>query len=385
MKKLVSATSAVDEQAASARRRPPNTSRHDESQRLLQLRMDFAQALTKRNGKALLIRRDNKGDGWRAIPEAVASGRAYAVEVADDVLAIDVDCLDHAAPAHVIAEKCRALHASPVLIASGQPGRFHVFARIDDRVAHTKVVREAKALGLTVRRTIRPPLAPHRLGHAPSLIEPQNPLEALARLRRPTPARLSPRMTRLLVVGDVDGRYPSRSEVVHALACAAHQAGWSWEDFEQALLDRANCGGAKAQELHRVRGRVDAARYLRLSWQRAREYLRTEPSRSATGASAIATRVQHLADHRAWPGKAGSTDRAVLAAHLAIAITTNKRIYYASVREVAEHAGISVPTAVKSHRRLMESGWLRRLRIGVGHHASLWRLELPRNHQAADA
>jgi hypothetical protein len=139
----------------------------------------LARAIVRPGGNALLIDRDNRRIRWMPIAEAVALLAAFAVEVADDILAVDFDYLDGERLAALLANDLAALGVPSVLVASGGPGRAHLFARIADLALLDVFKARAKELGGDVRRTIRPPLAPHRLGLRPRLISPVDPSEAL--------------------------------------------------------------------------------------------------------------------------------------------------------------------------------------------------------------
>ncbi len=52
---------------------------------------DFARAVAKQETSALLIGPDNRLLGWVSIDQAIRLGLSFAVEVSDDVLALDAD------------------------------------------------------------------------------------------------------------------------------------------------------------------------------------------------------------------------------------------------------------------------------------------------------
>jgi len=78
-----------------------------------------------------------------------------------------------------------------------------------------------------------------------------------------------------------------------------------------------------------------------------------------------------------WRGLAGATDRAVLQTHVNIRRASRRGSYHASVREIAERAGVNRSTASNSHARLRAAGWL----VSLGRHedtgATEWRLAVP--------
>lgn len=139
---------------------------------LLDIRRRFARALVRPGGNACLLNADNTADRWVPIEEAVRSGRPFFIEGASDLLIVDCDDRDRAPLVHGLADSCRTLGFVPVVVASGQLGRLHLFARVPDEAAHARLTEQAHASGLDVRQSIRPPLCPHRLGFIPALVEP---------------------------------------------------------------------------------------------------------------------------------------------------------------------------------------------------------------------
>ncbi len=85
-------------------------------ERTAELRRRFAYAIARRGAKALLDQ-NNNGVGWRSIEAAVASGMAFAVDVAPDVLPIDMDDPADAPSLMEFADQCRAAHVVPVIVA----------------------------------------------------------------------------------------------------------------------------------------------------------------------------------------------------------------------------------------------------------------------------
>jgi hypothetical protein len=402
------ARTTVAEAALARKHEVSSSSTHAQ---LLEYRRRCALAIAKPRGKALLISASNNGNGWISIDDAITREAAFAVDVANDILAVDGDRPEHATAVHQLVDALRNAGYRPVLAASGQPGRFHVFARIAHAEERKGFAIRAKNLGFDVRRSIRPPLAPHRLGLRPQLLDPSDPdaaLEALQekrgllfphthRLRVQSdkagsdPSRsqvlqrihhagsLSAHMQRLLEQGDGTGRYPSRSEVIQALALAAVNARWPFDRFFRALLIPQHAGGEKVQELVTERGIRHARLYAHRCWRRAEARAAASPVfRDRQGALAVITMIERDADECAWPGTAGGSNRAVLQAHLELARKLGSLTYGASDRLITERAGVTFPTANKSHKRLSAHGWLARVELGRGPRASTWRLCLPK-------
>jgi len=165
------------------------------------LRLQLALLVAHPDRDALLLTASNEPDGWVPVHRAATSGRAYAIQVAFDMFAVDDDA--HSAALDVLVAEIRATAARPVLVASGREGHRHLFAR--DALRQRWIAR-ARELGLpdaAIRidhNLIRPPLAPHRLGLPVRLLDPTDPVEALVALapRGERPRRLSRRMYALL-------------------------------------------------------------------------------------------------------------------------------------------------------------------------------------------
>lgn len=145
----------------------PNTTRMREA-----FLARFTHAIARNGCKAMLLSSDNRCDGFVSIEEAIRCGQAFSVEVAPQILPIDCDEPGLKGNVASLADDLEALGVTPVVLASGQPGRLHLFARIDDPTLRSAFAARARREGMDVRRSIRPPLAPHRLGLLPRLLRP---------------------------------------------------------------------------------------------------------------------------------------------------------------------------------------------------------------------
>lgn len=330
---------------------------------------------------------DNRAAGWAPIAELVRDRSAFAVDVDVDVVALDADSPGAGLILEDFAELVRQHDAEPVVVASGRPGHRHMFARIPDPFRRAELVRAAKELGLDVRRTIRPPLGPHRLGLEVHLVTPTTPAEAVRALSSPRPVRLEDvrrlghRAARALIEGHAERADRSRSGTVRSVALGAANAGWSAEHLYRALMIPTHRGGARVQELADRAGSDAARRYVRGELDRARQYVRAHPLIHDRGAA-----LERIADIRAaadsrpecWHGMGGSTDRAVLEALLELGtISGNVTDLGASVRTLAERAGIGLGTASRALRRLEAAGWVRARRRGGAHGPGLYELSRP--------
>lgn len=333
----------------------------------------FARAVVRPGGNAMLITPDNECDQWVSIRTAVETG-SFAVEVRNGLLAVDFDIPSGESCALELAAKAAAMACPSVVVASGQPGHAHAFISVSDPERRACLLHHAKDHDGDVRRTIRPPLAPHRLGLAPRLLLPKDATEALRILR--APPRLSARISALLRDGDRVGRYPSRSEVVQAIASGAANAGQSEECLYRALTDPRNIGGERVQEIRYARGEMAARKDVNRSWQKAmRKRVECTPNLDHMEARRRIDELEGLARRHPWRGLAGGTDFAVIRAHIEIAKVRGDLVHHASVRTIAEQAGVADPTAWRAQHRLVSARWLVRLLRGSGpDQGSLWQL-----------
>ncbi len=274
-----------------------------------------------------------------------------------------LDC-DDAVTFHEVGARLAALGAETWTVQrppSGSPhdGGGHYWLRTP------QAVRSFKKNGLEVRGQGCYVLAPpsvhpggglYAFTQQPATIFTLSDLDALLpwlRLEPAPPSRNIPRLARRLLRGDPEAmnRYESRSEAEAAICAALVNAGF---EFSDALrLFRSHSGPGKFRERY-AEDPADATRYLALTWHSAQEFVQANPSE----ATRLAQDLRRWAMSRPWPGRTGSTDRAVYLAHLAIVKKCGRETYAASVRELAELAGVSARTAGKATRRLIKAGVL---------------------------
>lgn len=372
-----------------------------------------------REDRALLLDVANHavlcGDGrpqWLPIRdalEAVEEGRAatLAVEVADDVLALDADTLAGAEAIRMLAAELRSAGLRPVVVASGQPGHLHLFARLPDRGTRDAFAERARTLHLPgngVRhgryQAIRPPGAPHRQGRPTYLLEPATFREVLEALvpcvaesagspttEFPDVGDLSANMHALLTTGRNPARgYDSDSERLQAIATSLVNAGYRQADAVRllpALIDQP--GARRLRKEHdgadrrRRSGTEAAVRYLALCLRKAEDLVAKRPAIRAASDDlrAVLDRLEAAARAHRWRGRAGATDYAVLLACVDIARRAGKLALALAQRTVAERAGVRAATVVVSRRRLVSAGWLRRVARGISGQADVWELRIP--------
>lgn len=344
-------------------------------------------------------------DRWSAL----GSGRPYAVFVADldgyRCTPLDFDVLkgDAAADANACAAMLRLVGIRHAEAVSGPSGGRHILITWQERIPARLVAQLARELrtryrtldigGLTNPSTgcIRPPLAPHRLGGRSRPIG--NAETALTALMVANPVgafddwldliggdcpRVGRRIAVLIRDGDPAGRYKSNSEARIAATVAYRIAGATEQEWLQAM------------EGSPLTVRPDGRHCTNLAgeWRRAGEIaLRLPTIRNRQDAQVRIGQVRAfvLGNHEEWRGKAGATDRQVILGHLSLASRIGKVEYDASVREIAELAGVSAKTVVTAQRRLVERGYLRHMKgprpVGA---ANSWRLSFAPNFPHTD-
>jgi hypothetical protein len=348
-----------------------NDGRHEQESGDLPLQ--FARAIAKPGSLALLIDADNRPLGRCSIEEAASNGRAYAVEVAEDIFASDADTPE---TAQYLENKLLPLleesRVEPVLVASGGTGRRHLLARIDDPELLRVFVTLSRRSGCDVRRVIRAPLAPLRLGHRTEILHPRDPADALRRLKprpstsstRPRNVRhnrnLSPRIFDLIRNGDSTGRYPSRSEIVMAIALSTINANLPEESLWKMLTEENNRGGEKVQEILSNKGERAARQYVARAYAKGRAHAATTPPfrcdtdlLRAINEFELAVDLPAYADR--FTGRNGSTDRAVIQGFIGVARRCGSIEFDLSLRQLCEHAGISSRQAVRASLSRLEA------------------------------
>ena len=152
-----------------------------------------------------------------------------------------------------------------------------------------------------------------------------------------------------LLNGESLDDYTSRSEAEQAIITFLVDQGFSF--FEIQIIFQKYPAAGKYLEIYR-QNPENADRWLLLSYNNALSWLKT----SKKIENPIARRAIIWALSQPWPGQHGSSDREIYLAHAAIALRTNKKIYGASVRELAELAAVSRSSASRANRRLIRKG-----------------------------
>lgn len=152
-----------------------------------------------------------------------------------------------------------------------------------------------------------------------------------------------------LLKGKHIDRYKSRSEAEQAILTNLVSCGYPFDEVLSLFLKYPAAG--KFKEMWKDDPRK-AEKWLETSFQKALGYISTHQSQ------VLKQLLNQLAwvKNQAWPGRTGSSDRAVYLAHLNISLNTYKFTYSASSRELAEKSGVTRPTVEKANHRLIQQG-----------------------------
>lgn len=324
-------------------------------------------------GDALLIDHNNVSIGRARVEDAVSSGRCFTMDVRDGILAADGDSADAADRVANLRRELEGRGYSVVVLRSGQPGRRHLFAAVQDPDLEYFEGR-ARKLGLDPRVFIRPPLTPHRLALPVTLEHPLDPEEALRRLegvtspiprrevrpRRTTGRRASedrvraPRSPQVLIallsepVQDVvrsgPAGYRSRSEAIHAVLVQAASRGFTTDEVLDLMSDESLPITEKLMEMDSDK----AEAWLLRDWERAQEFV-------ADGVSNIAEYLRVL---HGYPWPARGKLRMAYEGVLHVIIRSGQVAPHIAVRTLALVVGCGTAAAQSALAQLTELGLL---------------------------
>lgn len=198
---------------------------------------------------------------------------------------------------------------------------------------------------------------------------------------------LSSRARRLLIEGDVDGRYGGRTEaeagyrLTMALAVAASQPGreWTFARWWEVLVLRPTGGGAWARALRSRKGEQYAESKLGEMLDKARRFVGSSGTITCRIDGVVeVVGVRGAVEHAAWRGTSGGIDEKNLTARLRLAERSGGLDHQVSVRQLAELMGCAKSTVEASNTRLRTAGWLQLVKAGVGKTSgSQWVLRVP--------
>jgi predicted ArsR family transcriptional regulator len=184
---------------------------------------------------------------------------------------------------------------------------------------------------------------------------------------------------RALRKGDTFGADSTRSAALRSALLGMVNAGWSFDKISDAVLDRANFGGRKVQDVADQRGMARAMKLLHREHDQAVAYVRRNSMvLDRNGALFAVADWRERVDGAVWRGSGGLTNRNALFAMADQAARTGSSTRVPmSVRTLAETVGCSSSTASMSLRRMTAAGWLAFKAKTDGDHPALYALTVP--------
>jgi predicted transcriptional regulator len=157
--------------------------------------------------------------------------------------------------------------------------------------------------------------------------------------------------------------------------------GCDREDIYRRLLDPWSKGGFTCLR----RKRANLRRWFERDWARAERLVASVPKLAERqGAVFMAHMLREEADVMDWRGTAGASDHAVYDALLQLAGQLGKLLGVgASVRQVAERAGLGREAISRSLRRLQRRGLIAQASAGHGRVSACWNL-MPKLRSISD-
>ena len=349
------------------------------------------------NPRPFLIASDNERQAWADdVHTAARSGTAYALTVAPDVLAWDLDTDAHARAGHALAAELRRLDRPTLLTPSGRDGHLHLWAVVPDQSERARVRERGRAHGLPdPRRVMRPPGAPHRSGEIPEFLDcPAQFLHAAEAARAAAEANRGRLDWRELLA---TGKWPrgwqgegSGSAMVWHVCIGAARAGHGLDTVRRMLADETNRGGATYRGRLTRHGKQHGDYWLdRYVWPSALRRASVALPADAHEAREQLDALVAVIEATPWPGQAGATRRALLLAVIARGHKRGSLTPTMSYREMAEDAPCSFRTVVRHAPALVADGWLQKVEQGRGRtviengehreraDATQWRIRIP--------
>ena len=163
------------------------------------------------------------------------------------------------------------------------------------------------------------------------------------------PFKAYPRKAQRLLEGEWDRNvYETRSEQEQAIVTVLVNACFSFEEILSAFRRYPAAG-----KFHSINSKDPGAAsdYLRLCWSKARAWtIRESPARKN------AIELLNYSQSIPWRGRSGSTRRAIFRAHCGLCYRSGGPTYHASVRDIAELAGVDKNTASTATAALCRAG-----------------------------
>ena len=342
----------------------------------------------------MLIDADNNCTGWASVEEAVANDDCFCVPPRDNLLVLDADKHWQVDTVEAISQRLIAEGLRPVVLASGQLHRRHLFCSVRDPSLLRSIREEARSAGIDTRSRsgarIRPPFTRHRLGKPVYLLYPVTVEEALDSLASDDwDAYETPRLTtatwHLLQRGDPD---VNSSDLVWRIACGAAAVGYPPEKLYLLLRDEENVGGQSLQKRLRKSEQLGHKWFFEYVWPKALAFVKEHPTFEGReeAVQALLSMAEEI-DQYTWesldlPATAyekpsrigGASMRKLLTGIMELAIEFGTVTPYLAQHYLEERVGMDRKTVARALRGLEILGWHKLIERGKGLKAHTYRL-----------
>jgi predicted transcriptional regulator len=290
----------------------------------------------------------------------------------DTLAAFDLDTPELVKSGNALERWARDEGLPVLVVSSGREGHRHLYIRCD---YHGGVDGKAQSFGIPKsahRRSIRPPLAPHRKDLPTALLDPStldDALEVLGPSEQDEPRykNLPEWLITLINDGDTANRYGGRSQMALAIASGLRGAGYDFGAYRAVMANRTNSGGAKYHALEDGEGTENPETFLSRTWEKASNQL------TPTDILTEIVRVREAVAAVDWPTRTGNTDRSVMLALCELGTASGTTALTFGSRNIASVAQLEDRTVRRALGRLVVAGWLERVKASQAGDADTYR------------
>lgn len=375
--------------------------------------LELSHLYTDKPRSTMVVPPEGKAHEYISIEKAVEHNKPFMVMPKWNMFVIDCDSTVEIFSYYQYKNYLKKNNISFYEWNSGRIGHRHLVASFksaqdqQDTWDFAKNLRTLKP-ALRHNRPCRPTLAPHRSSLSVSMVPHYN-LEDVRRVLnirskdrwiRPTdyPSEIDvSEQNRYLVRNKaikqrfaqiiINGPGPNCQDRSAAInQCSMSMVNSNYSDDEGAMLLCNPKHKISAHILESRKGRPDRQfEYAKHFMRQARKFVEKNPSNHVNNtleARIVRSQIKRIFKHISnlpWSGQQGNSEFACLRAHLHIASKAGSFSYGLSVREQELLTGLSIMTLRKANARLIEKGWLRKIKAPFSDKAAsqVWEFIIP--------